>query len=145
MKKSCYLALSFQVSSQNIVLEKSTNFTMYHSKNLNCSQNLIHLSDLRKKYPQILTLRQLHNIRYTNRFQIQVVRILPVGGRLKEISKSLVQHIFGFLLQKHVSISGVTYLRISMPITVRVLVQLHCDRDEALIADWICYPFSLDS
>ena len=29
---------------------------MYHSRNLNRSRNVIHLCDLRKKYPQILTL-----------------------------------------------------------------------------------------
>ena len=67
------------------------------------------------------------------------------GGRLKEMPKSLVHHIFGFLIQKHVTESGVTFLRISMPICVRVLTQLHYDRDEAPLADWIRYPFSLDS
>ena len=67
------------------------------------------------------------------------------GGRLREIPKSLVQHIFGFLLQKHTAVSGVTFLRISMPITVRVLTQLHSDEDGAPIGDWIRYPYSLDS
>ena len=66
------------------------------------------------------------------------------GGRLREISKDLVKHIFGFILQEHTSSNGTRYFRISMAIAARVLTHLHDEHDNPNLANWIEYPYSLD-
>ena len=65
------------------------------------------------------------------------------GSRLKSFPKSLVQHVFSFILVKHRSVNGVQYLQLSMPITIRVLTSIHAKEDETNLNDWVEYPYRI--
>ena len=52
--------------------------------------------------------------------------------------------VFSFLMVKHKTENGTTYYRCSLPIILRVLLDLHMEYDGADPSNWIEYPFHFE-
>ena len=63
-------------------------------------------------------------------------------GRIPGFVRKLV---LSFLMVKHVSAQGTTYYRVSLPIVLRILTELHVEHGGADISNWIQYPFIFSS
>ena len=75
------------------------------------------------------------------RRHVQPMAVETDGSRSR-IPGSVGKLVLSFLMVKHVSPQGTTYYRVSLPIVLRILTELHVEHDGADISNWIQYPFN---